>query len=192
MTAYKGLNGDLTCTLGSGTFQYTRGETVREESSLCASRGMHCTEYPMECFAWYPPGKGNRYFEVEAAGSIDECGLDAKIACTELTLLEELTTAQLVVKGVMYMVEHPSRKWELHGTNTDIKRDRAQAEGKDSVAVARGRCPKVKGTEGSVLGLVCEDENGRIMDAKVFTVKGSIRPGVWYTLKDRQIKEAGR
>ena len=44
MTAYKGLNGDLTCTLGSGTFQYTRGETVREESSLCASRGMHCTE----------------------------------------------------------------------------------------------------------------------------------------------------
>lgn len=192
MIAYKGFHEDLTCTLGNGTFQYSPGETVREESSRCASRGMHCTEYPLECFIWYPPGKGNRYFEVEAAGSIDECGEDAKIACTEMTLIKELTVAQLVVKGVMYMVEHPTRRWELDRGNFMIKKDKAKAEGKDAVAVARGTSPKVKGTAGSVLGLVCEDRQGNIIDAKVFIVKGNIKPGIWYTLQGRELKEAGR
>lgn len=189
MIAYKGFREDLTCTLGKGIFQYAIGESIKEESSKCASRGMHCVEYPLECFKWYPPGRGNRYFEVEAAGSIDECGEDTKISCTELTLLRELTVFQMAAKGMMYMVAHPLRKWEITGGDIAVMKNQAQADTRGGIGIARGKEPWVKGVQGAVLGLLCENEAGIIVDAKVFEVKGTIRPDTWYTLKDRMLKE---
>lgn len=62
MLAYKGFKKDLTCTFGQGIFQYEADQTMKEDSSKCQDRGLHCAENPLECLRWYPLGKGNRYF----------------------------------------------------------------------------------------------------------------------------------
>lgn len=190
MIAYKGFKRDLTCTFGKGIFQYIPGQTIHEDRSKCTTAGLHCAEYPLECFKWYPPGRGSRYFEVEAAGSIDECQEDTRIACTQLTLIRELTVLQFTARAMMYIVKHPSRQWELSCENLMTARDRAWARTEHDVAIARGRCPLVKGVPGSVLGLLCEEDEGRITDAKVVKVQKNIKPGVWYTLKNRELQEA--
>ena len=96
MLAYKGFKEDLTCTFGRGTFQYEAGQTIKEESSRCQNRGLHCAENPLECLRWYPLGYGNRYFLVEASGSLDELGGDdTQLACTEMTLVRELSVKEM-------------------------------------------------------------------------------------------------
>ncbi|MFQ8729908.1 MAG: hypothetical protein ACLSAC_05005 [Enterocloster bolteae] len=63
----------------------------------------HCAEYPLECLWWYPLGCGNRYFLVEASGSLDELGgTDTQLACTEITLLKELSLRELVGHAMIY------------------------------------------------------------------------------------------
>ena len=53
MIAYKGFNGDLTCTFGKGVFQYEAGTTIEEDRSKCARTGLHCAEYVLDCLKWY-------------------------------------------------------------------------------------------------------------------------------------------
>ena len=190
MLAYKGMRGDMTCILGNGTFQYEKGAIIREDASKCARRGLHCAEYPLECFKWYPLGRGNRYFEVEAAGSIDEDGADTKISCTEMTILREMNVFQMAARAMMYMVAHPTREWQMRGSLLDVSADRAEGQGAGSVAIARGSRPRVKGKPGSVMGLLVENADGDIVSAKVFEVKGIVKPGVWYTLSGRELEVA--
>ena len=189
MIAYKGFHRDLTCTMGRGVFQFHEGETVREDASKCARSGFHCAEDPLDCFSYYPPGGGNRYFQVEAGGSLDEDGRDSKIACTELTLVRELTVRQMVALGMMYMVRCPMRKWERDNGCVTVQRDTAVCGGAGAIAIARGPEPRVKGGAGAILGLIREPRPGEIVDAKLFEVSGDVRPDVWYTLKDRELKE---
>ncbi len=189
MIAYKGFHGNLTCSLGKGVFQYAPGQTIRERRSECAGAGLHCTEYALECFKWYAINGKNRYFEVEASGSIDECGTDAKIACTELTLLKELTVFQVANRGMAYMVEHPFRDWRLHAGGCVAARDRAEAFTTGHVAIARGARPMAKGPLGAILGLLLEERPGRFLNARIFRVEGDIKPDVWYTLEERGIQE---
>ena len=190
MLAYKGMRGDMTCTLGKGTFQYEEGQTIVEDSSKCARTGLHCTEYPFECFRWYPVGEGTRYFEVEAAGSIDEDGSDAKISCTEMTIRRELNLFQMAARAMMYIVAHPTREWKIKGRMLDVSPDKAEGKGRGSIAIARGCRPVVRGAAGSVMGLLVEDESGDIISAKVFEVKGDVEPGIWYTLSGRELEVA--
>ena len=53
MIAYKGFNGDLTCTLGKGRFQYEVGRTYKENEAKCARNGFHCVEEPVEVLSRY-------------------------------------------------------------------------------------------------------------------------------------------
>lgn len=191
MIAYKGFRGDLTCTLGKGTFQYSAAEPAKASRSKCADSGLHCVEYPLECLEWYPPCRGNRYFEVEAEGSIDECQEDTKIACTRMTLLRELTVFQLAALGMMYMVRYPLRAWELQGYGYEVKRDRAAAAQGGAVAIARGIRPRVRGRAGAALGLLVEDTDGAIQAAKAFQVAGGVKPDTWYVLEGNKLKEEG-
>lgn len=150
MMAYKGFHGDLTCTLGNGVFQYVPQVVYTNEDSKCAHTGFHCTEDPLECLKWYPLGKGNRYFLVEAGGSIDEDGQDAKISCTQIELLEELSVRALVFHAIVYMVKHPLRDWIKTGSMLEVKPDKAKTRQKGAIAIARGENPKVCGAAGAV------------------------------------------
>lgn len=185
MLAYKGFKSDLTCTFGRGTFQYHTGQTIKSEGSKAQHTGLHCAENPVECLRWYPLGGGNRYFLVEAAGSIDELGgTDTQLACTEMTLLKELSLKEFAGHAMMYMVKHPLRDWKRDSRMLQITEDEAEAD-ENGIAIARGLHPKVKGKQGAVLGLI-RDNGGLIEDAKLFAVEGEIKPDTWYTLKDRK------
>lgn len=188
MIAYKGFDADLQARWGSGTFQYEVGKTYEEERSKCASGGFHCAENPVDCLKWYPLGADNRYFLVEASGSLDETAGDSKIACTKITLLKELTTKELAGHAMMYMVKHPLREWERAEVRLKICKDKADAPGAGDIAIARGETPMVRGAGGAILGLIRE-VGGFIEDAKLFEVTGDIKPYAWYTLENRTPKE---
>ena len=189
MLAYKGFKEDLTCTFGRGTFQYEAGQTIKEESSRCQNRGLHCAENPLECLRWYPLGYGNRYFLVEASGSLDELGGDdTQLACTEMTLVRELSVKEMAGHAMMYMVRHPFRPWKRTGNMLQVAQNWAEAKTSGAVAIARGPHPKVRGAAGAILGLIRED-GGLIEDAKLFVVQGNIKPDTWYTLKEREPQE---
>lgn len=187
MIAYKGFTKDLTAALGKGTFQFEPGQTVEEGQSKTANAGFHCTENPFECLAYYPLGQGNRYFQVEAFGDIDEDG-DERIACTKMTLLKELSLKELAGYGMMYMIQHPLRvNWEQNRRCLCVKLDEAEAEAEGHIAIARGYRPKVKGKMGSILGLIVESEPGCITGAKLFVCE---KEDVWYTLHgSRELEE---
>lgn len=188
MIVFKGTNQDMKCTKGNGTFRYNLGETIKEEQSKTARKGLHCTENPFLVLDWYGLGRGNRYFLCEAAGSIDEDKEDNKIACTELTVKKELTVKELAGYGMMYMVSHPLRSWKKSGHMLEIAEGKAEASCAGAIAIARGENPKVRGAAGSYLGLIRENA-GLIEEAKLFTVEGDIKPDTWYTLEGRQPKE---
>lgn len=186
MLAYKGFREDLSCTYGTGRFQYKVGQTITSDGSKAQHTGLHCAENPVECLRWYPLGENNRYFLVEAAGSIDELGgTDTQLACTEMTLLKELSLKEFTGHVMMYMVKHPLRTWKCDRKMLQIAEDEAEADKEGSIAIARGMHPKVRGKQGAILGLI-RDNGGLIEDAKLFTVEGDIEPDTWYTLKDRQ------
>lgn len=189
MIAYKGFTKDLTATLGRGTYQFKLGETVKEESSKTIRSGFHCCENPFECLSYYPLGRENRYFQVEAAGSIDE-DEGERIACTEMTLVKELSLKEFAGYGMMYIVQHPMReKWRQKREHICVTEDAAVAKEKGDIAIARGVNPVVKGAEGSILGVIVEPEQGKITGAKLFVVERE-QTGKWYTLnKDRTLQE---
>ncbi len=190
MIAYKGFTKELTARLGSGTYQFRPGETYTEESSKTFRCGFHCCENPFECLAYYSLGAGNRFFQVEAAGSIDEDG-DERISCTELTLVRELSVKELAGYGMMYIVQHPMReKWQQSREHLSVCADEATAKCEGAIAIARGTHPKVKGAAGSILGLILEPETGVITAARLFVAGRNVKPDTWYTLReDRNLEE---
>lgn len=188
MIAYKGFTKDLTAKLGKGIYQFEIGKTAIEESSQTAKNGFHCCENPFDCLAYYPLGQENRYFQVKAAGSIDE-DANARIACTELTPLKELTLKELAGYGMMYMVQHPMRDgWRQGGQLLSIREDKAVMYSACGIAIARGERPLVRGVKGSILGLIREDTTG-ITGAKLFVAGEDAKADTWYTIDGRELVE---
>lgn len=186
MIAFKGFSSNMTARLGKGTYQFHPGHTERTEKSKTASCGFHCCENPLDCLSYYSLGD-DRFFLVEAAGSIDEDNQN-RIACTEITPLQELSIKQIAGYGMAYMVQHPLRDgWERSGPDATVSRDRAQGAAK--ILIARGRRPRAMGQEGAVIGLLREPRKGEITAARVFTVTRQ-QAGRWYTLgKNGKIEE---
>lgn len=190
MIAYKGFTKDITAIMGNGTYQFQPGETVKTETSKTMRTGFHCCENPFECLAYYPLGGANRYFQVEISGSIDE-DEGERIACTEMTLLKELSLKEFAGYGMMYMVQHPLRTgWKQKRKCievTDEVVDNAQA---GEIVIVRGHKPMVKGAAGSILGLILEPTPGQILAAKVFESGRDAKADTLYTLDaDRKLRE---
>lgn len=196
MIAFKGFTKGLTAALGKGTFRFEPGKTYEEERSKCASGGFHCAEYPFDCFSYYSLDGENRFFMVEAEGSIDEDGVDSRIACTRITLIGELTLWQIAYHGMEYMIKHPAREWEKDSLNVRVARETAEIPGRTgrpAIAIARGSHPAVKGPAGSVLGLLLEPDPGSFSAARLFTVDNDRwKADTWYTVDGKgMIVEAG-
>lgn len=189
MRAYKGFNAALTSVMGDGKEEncvFKVGETKRVESAKTVRSGFHCCENPFECLTYYPINGKNRYFEVEAAGSIDEDEHE-RIACTEITLIREMDIAELALAGMAYMIMHPNRsEWQQSRRGADVHKDKAETNAPDTIAIARGENPKVKGPEGAVLGVIVE-QNGMIITAKCW-VQTVDKADKWCTInRDREV-----
>lgn len=183
MIAYKGFTEELTATYGKGAFQYEPGGHYVEGQSKTRKTGFHSAEYILDCMNWYPLDGKNRFFQVEASGSIDEEEGCSMVVSTELTLVKELTLPEIALAAVRYMVEHPTREWEKRGIRLDAGRGHARGTEQGSIAIARGEHPVVIAKEGCVIGLVLETENG-IEGAYVRPVRkdGPVKPDTWYTM----------
>lgn len=192
MIAYKGFTGDLTSVMGNGdrkTCTFAPGITLEVPESKTGRSGFHCCENPFDCFSYYSPETGSRYFIVEAEGDINEDG-PGRIACTKITLLRELSLKEFTGHGVMYMVKHPLRKnWKKYGVVYRVGEDHAYARKGQVIAIARGPEPVAGGEAGSIVGLIKEPEPGRITGARLFTVTAG-KAGRKYTIgNDGRIRE---
>lgn len=186
MIGYKGFTKSLTAALGKGNFKFEPGKTYEENKSKTMETGFHFTENPFECLSYYPLGGINRYFQIQAEGSIDE-DESARVSCTKITLLKELTIKELAGYGMMYMVEHPLREnWQQSGALISVKENEAEAKQKGAIAIARGPHPIVTGTEGSILGLIMETEPGVIRAAKLFVAGEDAKADISYTLDENR------
>lgn len=175
MKAYKGFSENLWSRLGDGkeeTCKFEIGETKTVPESKTVRSGFHCCENPFECLTYYQMDGKNRFFIVEAAGDIDE-DESQRIACTELTLIKELTRTEFAFEGLKYMIEHPLRNdWKQSHGSVQVKEDECEAKTNGDIAIARGKNPIVKGPEGSILGLIVESEDG-IENAKMMICTGA-------------------
>lgn len=190
MIVYKGLTKDLTAVCGKGIKKYEPGEIYEEEQSKTRRTGHHCAEYILDCMNWYKLDGENRFFTVEASGSIDEEESCSMVVCTKMKLLEELTVKEIAGAAMLYMIRHPLRDWKRHCGNVVAAEGRAEVTAGLSIAIARGPAPKVRGAAGSVLGLILEPQPGNIHCAKVFVAGKDAKADTWYTLTDeRKLKE---
>ena len=182
MRTYKGFTEDLKATYGNGIFQYEPGKTYREEKSKTRSTGFHAAEYLPDCMMWYGLNDKSRFFLCESGGSIDEEDGCSMVVSTELTLIKELDLLDIAGHTMMYMIEHPQRKWISTVGGVMITNDAAHTGAGTLLAIARGERPIVYGIEGTAVGWVLESEEN-IIAAKVGIVgQSGIKPGVKYTI----------
>ena len=180
MIAYKGFNGDLTCTMGNGRFQYEIGHTYTNDKAGCGRTGYHCVEEPIEVLSWYPAGP-SRYCMVDAAGDISEDGFE-RIACTEIKILKEITLQQLGILECKWQQDHPNRTYSKH-----VKRNSGMAK-ENGIVVVRGKQPKAAGQIGSTIFLLREEKDTHdIAEIGVFQIDGEeYKPDVYYRVDGRR------
>lgn len=185
MIAFKGFTPDIRSVLGNGIKEkccFSEGITMEETESKTGRSGYHCCENPFECLKYYSFNGKNRFFMVEAKGDIDEDAAE-RIACTKITLLEELTPIRFALEGMKYMIMHMDRtKWQQDYGTVTVLPDEAESKDKGYIAIARGRSPRVRGKLGSILGLLAEDEKGWPINAKVFEIKTKEAENKWFHL----------
>lgn len=161
---------------------------------------MHACENPLDVLRYYPLSDGIRIFKVECGGDISrEDGKDTKLACTELTVEAEIKIADMVKLGVKAVMDRVSKN--VKGTKNKASGDcstgaasgnycRAEAFGKDSIAVANGAHSNARGAIGCYLVLTEYDDDGSMICAKMSQVDGkTIKENVWYILKNGEFVE---
>lgn len=194
--AYKAMDKNMQC---RGK-QYEVGKTYHEDKADCCHAGMHACENPLDVLHYYPLSDGIRIFKVECGGDISrEDGKDTKLACTELTVEAEIKIADMVKLDVKAVMDRVNKN--VKGTKNKASGDwstgaasgnycRAEAFGKDSIAVVNGACGKARGALGCYLVLTEYDDDGHMICAKMARVDGSaIRENVYYTLKNGEFVE---
>lgn len=173
MIVFKGFTPELTSRLGDGkkeTCTFEPGCTMESKESKTARTGYHGCENPFDCLTYYPWDGKNRFFKCVADGDIDEDD-QGRVACTKITLSQELSLLQFAMEGMKYIIEHPQRPWQQNRYNCEVKEDEAEATRPFGIAIARGENPRVRGVKGSVLGIILE-KNGEIQLAKIMELKG--------------------
>lgn len=185
MKAYKGFRNNLTCTMGSGTYQFEINKWHTEKKAQCCNTGFHCTDNPLDVLNYYS-NDDDRYFIVEAAGDIHEDDVNSRIACTKIRLVKEISLTQLIIAGLVFMKEHPKRKY-----SSIVRKDKGTADG--DYVIVRGKNPKAAGTKGSVLYLVKEGADGSIEELGVYEVDGKdIKPDKYYNVRGERVYDKKR
>ena len=117
------------------------------------------------------------YCLVQPGGDIDEDDRDSKIACTELTILRQLTRKEFFLHALAYMVDHPCRK-------VSGKVQREHSTSRNGYAIVRGKEPAACGKLGDILAFARERrETEVICQIAVVVVDGEkILPDVWYDI----------
>ena len=190
MICFKGFNSELEATCGNGRMKFEQYKTYIEEKSKTVRSGFHCAEYPMHCLVFYPLGNNNRYFRVEAAGDIDDD--NTMVACTQLTIKNELTVKEMVQYSLLYIMRHRNRDLK-HSSRNCIVCDEAAVltVPGEGVCIAYGSDPRVKAMNGNYIGIVKYLESGEIVGGlwevgklKPEKPEETVQEDKWYTVDD--------
>ena len=189
MKMYKGFDKDLKCR----DFQYEIGKTYEEPTAELCNSGFQACEYPLDVLAYYAPGNMSRYCEVDLDDVSDKKSSEDRKRCgKKIAVKAEIGIAGLVKAAVEYTMEKSIPENSEHATGWQ---GAASATGEESVAAALGIDSKAKGALGCWLVLAewAEDDesNWHRKDVQCFKVDGeTVKPDIWYKLKNGDIVEA--
>lgn len=194
MKVYKATDKDMKCR----GFQYELGKAaeVKGDIKLCEN-GLHACEMPLDVLGYYAPGDGSRYFEAELEDVSDEKRSDATNRVgKKLTLSAEIGLPGLVKAQVEYVkaqcdFDNAIKKANTENKNhTTGKSGAASATGEYCVAMTTGFFGRVMGDIGNAIVCVERRNDGEIAAILAGIVDGeTLKPGVWYTVKDGQWAE---
>jgi len=120
---YKGFDENLRC----HGFQYEiGGEYQHDGKVVVCEQGFHFCEKPLDVLNYYAPGT-SRFAEVEGSGDTDRMSYeDAKVACSHLKVIAELTLRDLIQADVEFVLEKAAAKgaaattdYGAHAVTTD-------------------------------------------------------------------------
>ena len=136
MKLYKGMNKDMKCLHG---YQFEVGKTYETESAELCKEGFHACEFPLDCFAFYTPGNGSRYFEVELNATEEKNISDTKRVGTRISILRELSLSDLATCAASHILGRTDSiaKNGVVATNTKVH-SMASNTGDRSVALNTG------------------------------------------------------
>ena len=199
---FKGFDKDWKCR----DMQYAPGETYEEAEAKLCENGLHFCEHPLDCLGYYAPGEGSRYAVVTADNPTDEKSDDTKRVTKKLHIGAELSLGGLVEAAVKFVFDRAEWTEADKATGdygaasaTGYKGaasatgyyGSASATGEESVAMACGYKCKARACVGSWIALTERDDEGHILSMQCAIVDGdTLKPDVYYTLKDGQIVEA--
>lgn len=178
MLAFKGFKKDLTCR----GYQFDEHRVHEEPEANCVENGFHCCENPLDCLSYYSDWKNSVYYVVEASGDLHEDGSDTKISCTKIKLMKRLSLEQFVYVSLVYMCNHPFRKW-----NGNVCEEQGKSRDNKFVIV-RGKNPSAAGALGDILGFAKESyHSGTIEEISVIRVDGEeYKANVFYRIDGSQ------
>ena len=200
MKVYKATDKNMKCR----DFQYELGKTAEVEGDIeLCKNGLHACEMPLDVLGYYAPGDGSRYFEAELEDVSDEMySDDTKRVGKKLTLSAEIGIPGLVKAQVEYVkaqcdfdnaIKKADAEKKNHATGvrgaasaTGVS-GAASATGEYCVAMTTGFWGRVMGDIGNAIVCVERRNNGEIAAILAGIVDGeTLKPGVWYTVKNGQ------
>lgn len=208
MKTYKATDKDMKCR----GFQYELGKTAEVEGDIeLCKNGLHACEMPLDVLGYYAPGDGSRYFEAELEDVSEKRSGDTKRVGKKLTLSAEIDIPGLVKAQVEYVkaqcyfdnaINKADAENKNHATgemgaasatgwsgaaSATGERGAASATGKYCVAMTTGFWGRVMGDIGNAIVCVERRDNGEIAAILAGIVDGeTLKPGVWYTVKNGQ------
>ena len=214
MKVYKATCKDMKCR----GFQYELGKTVEVEGDIeLCENGLHSCEMPLDVLGYYAPGDGSRYFEAEMEDVSEKRSGDTKRVGKKLTLSAEIGIPGLVKAQVEYVKAQCDFDNAINKADAEKKNHAtgergaasatgesgaasatgwwgaASATGKGCVAMTTGFWGRVMGDIGNAIVCVERRDNGEIASILAGIVDGeTLKPGVWYTVKNGQWVEVQR
>ena len=200
---YKGFDKNMKCR----NFQYEIGKDYQHDGKIsCCNSGFHFCTNPFDVLAYYAPSS-SRFCEVEGSGESAKDENDTKVSVSNLHVGLEIGLNGLINAGIKFILnkvkwnncEVTNTGYYSAATNTGYYsaatntgyRSAANVEGKNSIAIVTGRKSKAAGALGCWLVLTERDDNMNIINVKAIKVDGEkIKPNIFYTLEDGEIKEA--
>lgn len=186
MIAFKGFNQKMQCTMGNGTFQYEVGKTYQEKVCKCTANGFHCCENPLDVLGYYS-GKGSRFAVVEAGGDINQDAYGTKIACTEITVIKEITRLELGAYACGYIQKYPERQI----SSQYLFENRGRCGNAWDFVIVRGKDPSAAAVNGGCFFLLVEEpDSPEIKDVYVCSANGAdAKPDTYYKVREGRICE---
>ena len=178
MKAYKGFTEEMTC---YGGVQYEEGKSYHEDNAKLCDHGFHVCEYPLDCFAYFPPAK-SVFYEVELDGITGEREGDTKICGTDIKIGAKMDIAGLIKASFDYV--------KAHCENNKAGGDRSALIGGEAAIMRGGKGSTFKGDMWSVFACEIRDDDNNLIGMATAVVDGeNIKPNTWYECVDGKFVE---